>query len=523
MFRRLVRPALAFLGLAMLAPVPAPAAEKVLKAVVHADLKILDPTWNTTYITNRYGYVVYDTLFAFNSKFEPKPQMVDKWTVSPDQLAWTFTLRSGLKFHDGAPVTAADCVASLKRWMVRDPMGQLLSARLVELTAVDAATFQMKLKEPYGLMLETLGRPGVPSFVYPEKIASGPINEQIVASIGSGPFMMKRDQWRPGSKVVYVKNPDYVPRAEPPDFMSGGKIPKLDRLEWHYIPDANTAMSALMTGEVDYYELPPMDFIALFKDNPDIGTMVVDPVGVQQLIRPNASFPPFDNFKARQALLHLASQDDYNAAVVGNPDLHMKFCGAYFMCGSDNDTNVGAILKPDLAKAKALLAEAGYKGERIVVLLPTDRPQYAATVTVMVEKLRAIGVKVDLQAADWSTISIRRAKKDPIDKGGWHLFVTGHGGADASTPVSNFWFNSNCDKANAGWACDPVLHRLTVAWANEPDRAKRHAMIPAIQTRAYESVPYVPTGQFYQPVAFRKNVTGILAAGMPVYWNIDKK
>jgi peptide/nickel transport system substrate-binding protein len=201
----------------------------------------------------------------------------------------------------------------------------------------------------------------------------------------------------------------------------------------------------------------------------------------------------------------------------------MKFCGAYFMCGSDNETDAGAIRQPDLAKAKALLAESGYKGEPVVVLLPTDRPQYAAGITVMVEKLRAIGVNVDLQAADWGTISIRRAKKDPIDKGGWNLFVTGQGGPDAANPLANVWFNSGCDKANVGWSCDPVLQQMIANWAQEPDRAKRHALIAGIQTRAYESVPYVPTGQFFQPIAFRKNVTGVLKAGTPVYWNIEKQ
>jgi peptide/nickel transport system substrate-binding protein len=519
--RRLALLSFALLGCLTFAP--AGHAEKTLKAVVHADLKVLDPTWNTTYITNRYGYVVYDTLFAFNSKFEPKPQMVDRWSVSDDRLIWTFTLRPGLKFHDGGPVGAADCIASLKRWMVHDPMGQQLASHMAEMTVVDPSTFRMQLKEPFALVLETLGRPGTPAYIYPERIAGVPVTEQITQSIGSGPFMMKRDEWRPGSKVVFVKNPDYIPRSEPPDYMSGGKIPKLDRIEWLYIPDANTAMSALMTGEIDYYEMPPLDFIALFKENPDIKVLVADPLGVQQIIRPNSSFPPFNNYKAREALLYLASQEEYNQAVVGNPELYMKFCGAYFMCGSDNESDAGAVHQPDLAKAKALLAEAGYKGEPIVVLQPTDRPQYAATITVMVEKLRSIGVNVDLQSADWSTISIRRAKKDPLDKGGWNLFVTGHGGPDAATPISNLWFNSGCDKANAGWPCDPTLQQMIIDWAQEPDRAKRHAMIDGIQTRAYESVPYVPTGQFFQPIAYRKNVSGLLAAGMPVYWNIDKQ
>ena len=497
--------------------------QKTLKVVVHADLKVLDVTANTTYITNRYGYMVYDTLFALNEAYEPRPQMVDRWSVSDDQLTWTFTLRPGLAFHDGEKVTSRDVIASIRRWMQRDSMGVYMAPAVSAMEAVDAGTFRIVLKEPFPLMLDALGKPGTPAYVIPERIASAPTTEMITASVGSGPFIMKRDEWRPGHRVVYVRNPAYVPRQEPPSYLSGGKVVRLDRVEWLYIPDQNTAMNAFLGGEVDFYELPPLDFIRILKANPDIRTLVVDPLGVSQHIRPNSLHPPFDNYKARQALLYLASQDEYNQAVVGDPDLYMKFCGTFFMCGSENETDAGVVRQPDLAKARALMAESGYKGEPVVVLQPTDRPQYLATTMVMVEKLRAIGVKVDLQAADWSTISIRRARKDPPDKGGWNIFVTGHGGTDAATPISNFWFGSGCGKGNAGWPCDETLQGMITAWGREPDRAKRKAMIPAIQERAFVSVPYITTGQFVQPVAFRKNVTGVLVAGMPVYWNIEKK
>ncbi len=510
------------LGVAATAPT-AQAADKTLRVIAHADLKVLDVFANTTYITNRYGYLVYDTLFGLNSQYEPQPQMVETWTVSPDHMVWTFRLRPGLTFHDGQKVTASDVIASLRRWMVRDAMGVNLAPAIGSLDVIDPDTFRILLKQPFPLLLDALGKPGTPAYVLPEKVVAGPPTQLITASVGSGPFLMKRDEWRPGNKVVFVKNPAYVPRKEPADYMSGGKVVKLDRVEWVYIPDQNTAMSAFLGGEMDYFELPPLDFIGLLRDNPDVTLLVVDPLGVEQHIRPNSLYPPFNNYKARQALLHLASQEEYLTAVVGDPSLYMTFCGAYFMCGSDNETDVGAVRQPDITKARALLKEAGYNGEPVVVLQPTDRPQYLAATMVMIEKLRAAGVNVDVQAADWSTISIRRARKDPPDKGGWNLFITGHGGTDATMPISNFWFGSGCDKGNVGWPCDPTLQEMIAAWGQEPDRARRKAMIPAIQQRAYESVPYVPVGQFVQPVAFRKNVTGVLVAGMPVYWNVDKQ
>ena len=512
------------LGLLLSGIQGASAADKTLRAVVHADLKILDPTWTTIYITNRYGYVVYDTLFAYNAKFEPQPQMVDTWTVSPDNLTYTFTLRPGLMFHDGQPVTAADCVASLKRWMAKISAGQVLGTFVSALEVVDTKTFKMVLKEPFGLVIDTLGSP-LTAFIMPERIANTPVNEQITESIGSGPFKMLKDQWRPGNKVVFARHDGYVPRKEPADYLSGGKIAKVDRLEWLYIPDANTTLNALMTAEIDYYEAPPLDFIRLLKDDPNLTVMNIDRLGLQALVRPNSLNPPFDNYKARQALLYLTDQAETMQAAVGDESLYMKFCGAFFLCNSSNETDAGSapMRKPDIAKAKALLKEGGYNGEKMVVLMPTDRPQYAAAMTVLIAQLRKAGVNVDIQSADWSTISVRRAKKDPVDKGGWNLFITTQGGPDTANPLTNGWFNSRCERANNGWACDPELEALLGKWMREGDPAKRRSMIDAIQSRAYESVPYVPYGQFFQPIAFRQNISGVVAAGLPVYWNIEKK
>jgi peptide/nickel transport system substrate-binding protein len=503
-------------------------AETVLKAVVNSDLKILDPTWSTAYIVIRHGYLVYDNLFALNAKFEPKPQMVDTFSVSPDAMTYTFTLRPGLKWSDGTPVRSVDCVASLKRWAQRNAMGQHLVEAMGGASGfeiVDDSTFKIKLKQPFGLVIDALAGAEAPAFMMPERIANGPINQQITDTTGSGPFIFKKDEWQPGNKAVYVKNPYYIPRKEPADYLSGGKVAKVDRVEWLYMPDNNTALAALQAGEIDYFESPPLDFIQLMKQNTDLKVLTIDHLGVQMMVRPNSLYPPFNNFKARQALLYMVNQNDMMQAVVGDPSLFMPYCPTYFMCNSDYQTDAGAkpFAKQDFAKAKQLLAEAGYKGEPIVVLQPTDRPQYAAATTVLIDELRKSGVNVDIQSLDWATITARRAKKDAPDKGGWNIFITSQGGPDVASPMANIWFNSACDQANVGWACDKDLVSLVDAWAREPDAAKRHAMADKIQEQAYVSVPYVPAGQYVQPIAFRANLQGVLEAGVPVYWNIDKK
>ena len=268
---------------------------------------------------------------------------------------------------------------------------------------------------------------------------------------------MKQDEWQPGHKVVYVKNPDYVPRSEPPDYLSGGKIAKIDRLEWLYIPDNNTALSALQAGEIDYFEAPPLDFMEPLQEQPRRDGAADRPLGAQGIIRPNSAQPPFNNYKARQALLHLVNQDQTLRAVVGSEKYYMKFCGSFFMCGSANGTEVGSEGLKDFSieKAKQLLKEGGYNGEKLVVILPTDRPQYNAATMVLIQNLRKAGVAVDAQAMDWSTALGRRAKKD-----GWNIVITTHGGPDTTIPIGNVWFNSRCEQANIGWACDPELEKL---------------------------------------------------------------
>ena len=232
---------------------------QTLKVVMHSDVKILDPIWTTAYIQRNHGYMVWDTLFAFDEKFEVKPQMVDKWTVSDDKLTWTFTLRDGLEWSNGTPVTSEDCIASIKRWAARDSMGQKLIASVKSLEAVDAKTFKMNMKEPYGLVLQSLGKPSsnVP-FMMPKKTAETDPMQQIKGEdvIGSGPFVFKGDEWKPGEKIVYVKNAKYKPRAEPPSGLAGGKVVKLDRVEWVWLPDAQTQIGALQSGEIDMLEAP---------------------------------------------------------------------------------------------------------------------------------------------------------------------------------------------------------------------------------------------------------------------------
>ena len=521
--------ACAVVAAALLGPgaaAPAGAQEKVLRFVPHADLKNLDPIWTTALITLNHGYMVYDTLFALDEDLQPQPQMVGDWSVSDDGLTYSFTLRDGLRFHDGEPVTTADVIASLRRWAARDVMGQKIMEYTDSLEAVDDGTFKLVLNRPYGLVIDALAKPtAVTPLIMREEEARTDPYEQVQEVIGSGPFKFVKEEWVPGARVVYVRNEDYVPRDEPPSGLAGGKVVKVDRVEWVIMPDQQTAMSALLAGEVDIYENPPLDFMAIFEGDPDIETRVLDSLGTTGYARPNFLHPPFNDVRARRALLHAVDQEAYLRAAVGD-ERYFAFCKSYFVCGSPLETLAGAepYMEQDLDRARELVREAGLEGHKVVVLDPTDNQILHNITLVTVDNLRRIGFDVDVQAMDWATLTSRRPVKEPPERGGWNLFHTWSLGIELSSPAASFPINTTCDGSNwFGWPCDEGLEELRVAWtlATEPEEKKRLA--EELHAKLYEFVPYVPAGQWFAPIAYRTEVEGILEGPRFVLWNIEKK
>lgn len=501
--------------------------QKTLRFIPQADLRSIDPIWTTAYVTRNFGYLVFDTLFALDKDFKPQPQMVDRWNASDDKLTYSFVLRDGLKWHDGQPVRAADCIASIERWGKRDTLGQKLMEAVGEMQAVDDKTFTIKLKSPFPLILDALGKlsSNVP-FMMPERLAKTDAYQQIPEAIGSGPFKFVKEEWEPGHKAVFVKNADYVPRQEAPSFAAGGKVAKVDRVEWLYIPDTATAAAALNAGEVDWYEQPPADLVPVFAANKDIVVTTVDPLGNHGILRFNHIQPPFNNLKLREAVLNLVDQKDYMGAAAGDPK-YWKTCAALFGCGTPFETNAGAdalLNGPNLAKAKQLIQASGYKGEKIVLLSATDQPIVQGQALVTLDALRKAGLNVELQASDWGTLITRRTSKEPVEKGGWSIFHTWTSAPDFFSPAVNLPLRANGEKAWFGWPTDPKLEELIDAWFKAPDFAAQKKLAADIQVEAYtNNVPYVPTGQFVAPTAYRKNLEGIIIAPVAFVWNVEKK
>ena len=512
-------------GAILAAAGPATAQNKVLRFVQNGNLTILDPIWTTAYVTRNHGYLIYDTLFSADENNAVKPQMVDKYEVSPDKTVWTFTLRDGLEWHDGKPVTSEDCIASIQRWGKRDAMGLKLMDFVKELKAVDAKTFQIVLKEPYGLVLDSLGKPSsnVP-FMMPKAVAETDPFKQIDSQIGSGPFIYQRNESKPGEKHVYLKNPKYKPRSEAPSGLAGGKVAKVDRVEIIEMPDTQQQVNALVAGEIDLLEQPPHDLIPILKAEKGVQLVDWNPLGHQFIIRFNHVVKPFDNPKIRMAALLAMRQEDYLKATVGEP-AYYKVCSAAFVCGTPNafEAPNGLLVKPDFEKARALLKEAGYDGTPIVLMQSTTLPVLTNTAPVTKALLEQAGFKVDMQSMDWQTLVTRRTKKDPPNAGGWNVFHTFSVAADILNPISDSYMVAQGDKSWFGWPTDPEMEKLRDAYAKETDPAKAKALAGAVQARALETAQYGWIGQWYGPGAARSNVTGWLKAPVPVMWNIEKK
>ena len=501
-------------------------AARTLKFIPEGNLANADPIWTTTTVARNHGYMIYDTLFGVDSALTPQPQMCSGYDLSADKLTWTFRLRDGLKFHDNEPVRGVDCIASIARWAKRDGFGQRMAAQLDSMAAPDDRSFTIKLKSPFPLMLTALGKAAANvCFIMPERVAKTDAFTQISDFTGSGPFRFLKNEWTPGSLAAYARFEGYVPRQEAPSFTSGGKIANFDRIEWNIITDAATSAAAMQTGEEDWWQQPIGDLLPQLRGAKGVKVVPMTRFGSVEIIRFNQLYPPFDNVKMRQALLHVVSQKDYMQAGYGDDPTLYKTDVGVFTPGSPAATDLGmsVLTGPrDFDLAKRLVAESGYKGEKVTILAPTDYPFLEAFCEVTRDLLGKIGVAVDYVATDWGTVVQRRASKAPPAQGGWNIFSTGWEGLNLDDPGGHYPIIGSGQDAWFGWPSSPKMEQLRSDWFNAPDAPAQKKATDAIQSLVWEEVPYIPLGQFFQPAAMRDNITGVLDSPFPIFWNAKK-
>ena len=501
-----------------------PANTRVLRFVPHANLTLLDPIFTTATVTINHGWAIYDALFGIDNQFAAKPQMAEGYTVSDDGRTYLITLREGLKFHNGEPVRAQDCAPSLARWAARETIGQTMGKFVDAWGVHDDKTIRVTLKRPMPLFINILARGGSsPPFIMPEHIAKTDPFKQITETIGSGPFMFVKDAFVPGASVLYLRNPNYVPRSEPAAWTSGGKVAHFDRIEWKIIPDAATAAAALQAGEVDWYEWVQADLVPLLRRSPDIKIGTAHRLGINGILRFNHLYPPFNNVAIRRAVMMAVNQPDYLAAISGNDPEGVRVCKALIPCGTEDGREIGAPMMPgDLARARAALKDAGYNGEKVTLINPTDLPPIGPMGDVTYDLLKRLGMNVEMAASDWGTVTKRRASREPPEKGGWNILHTLTPSLSNSMPIGNHFLRGLGPTGWFGWYENKTIEQLAEAWLLSPDAAERGHLADQIQQEAFQTVPSVPLGQFQLYNAYRKNVTGVVEAFGALFWNIRR-
>lgn len=497
-------------------------AQSTLTFVPHADLASLDPVWTTADITRNFSLAVYDTLYAFDAEFNVQPQMVAGQTTSSDGLQWELTLRDGLKFHDGSPVLAKDCVATIKRFGQRDPMGTALMARTDEVSAPSDKVIRFRLKKPFPLLTYALGQ--VYCAIMPERLAQTDAFTQLTEAFGSGPFKFVAAERVPGQRVVFEKNKDYVPRDGKPSFNAGPKIVHFDRVIWNFVPDPGTASAALQQGEVDWWENPPIDLVPQLKRDKNLVVAVKDRTGEIGCLRFNHLFPPFDKPAVRRAVLSAIDQKDVITAFAGAEPSIMKVDVGLFVPGTPLASDAGVEITrgpKDYAKIKQELATAGYNGEKVVVLAATTIPSIWAEASVATDVLKQIGMNVDLQALEWGAVVSRRAVKEPPDHGGWNIFYTYLGGFGNISPGPNIAIRGTGTKAWFGWPTDAEMEALRDQWFEAPDLAAQQKIARDMQVHFWQNPPYVPLGMYDQPMAFHSYLQDV-RDGWPQFYGVRR-
>ncbi len=497
---------------------------RTLRFIPQADLVILDPHFNTAYVTRNHGYMVYDTLYGLNGRYQASGQMVAGHVVEDDGRRWTLTLREGLRWHDGTPVLARDCVASVRRWGAKDTFGQALLGATDELSADGDRRLVFRLKRPFPLLPDALAKTGVymPAMM-PERLARTDPGAQVTEIVGSGPFRWKPDERIAGARAVWERFDGYVPAPSgTPEYTSGPKVAHLDRVVWTTTPDPATAAAALQANETDWWEYAAADLLPLLRRDRGVDVRVQDPAGQIGMLRMNWLQPPFDNPAVRRVVLRAVVQSDYLTAMLGDDRALWRDGAGAFTPGTPlaSDAGMDALTAPrDFGKLRQEMVAAGYKGEKVALIVPTDFPNLKALSDVGADMLRKLGMDVDYQAMDWGGVLARRAKMDSVAQGGWSLFFTFSSGVDNATPASSLMMRGTGKAAWFGWPSDARLEQLRDAWFAADGLAAQQATARDLQLEVFDTVPFVPLGQYFQSTAYRKTVTGVLD-GFATFWNV---
>ena len=499
---------------------------KTLVFVGVADLSILDPVVAGARPTRNAAYLVFDTLYGIDTQWKAQPQMVEAHAVEEDGLTWTLKLRDGLRFHDNEPVLARDVVASIRRFAPRVIFANALMNATDELSAPDDSTVRVRLKRPFPHLPEALAGPGgnVPA-IMPERLAAESPFKPVAEVVGSGPYRFLKDEHVSGARAVFQRFAEYQPRAGGSvGFTAGPKVAHFERVEWLTL-DPFSASAALRRGEIDWWENPARDLVGQVNGDPNI-TVVSHFATANGIMTFNQLYPPFDNSAIRRALLGAVDQAEAMSAIAGSDRNNWRDDVGLFGTGSPfaSDVGIEVLRRPrDYVAVKRALAEAGYRGEKIAVLVPTDVSEIGNLARTGAEQLRRAGMNIDQQDMDAGSWFRRRVNQAPPDKGGYNMFCTL---IDRSLPnvhpLGNLAIRADGKEPINGWANSPRIEELRAAWLDTADLEQQKRICVDLQKQLWTDVPFIPLGEYWQATAYRKDLTDVLPGCFATFYGVRR-
>jgi len=485
----------------------APGRGGTLKVAEIGEPLTLDVVASTADLTSTITLGIFEELFAFDAGWRVQPSLVSGYTVSKDGLTYTFTLRKGVTFHNGADLTGADVVSSLNRWGKVSPRGVAVYRAVDSVTASGPDTVIMKMKTPFAPLLSFLALPNGAAAIMPKEIADGAGTSPLKQFIGTGPY--KFAEWAPDRYVHVTRFDQFVSRTEAPSLYAGRRDALVDDVYYYPVSQVATRIAGVQSGDYQIADQINQDAYAQLKTDPRVDVGVVRP-GAYLVFVFNTKQGMMTNLKLRQAVLVALDMQPIMQATFGNPALY-SLDPSLYPKGTPWYTTAGSewydVHNTD--RSRALAKEAGYSGQPIRWLSTQEYDYMFKSTVIASSQLEQAGLKVDLQVTEWATVLDRRSK--PED---WDMFVTG-GGFVPDPALQNIFTG-----AYPGWWDVPDKNQLFAAFNAEPDQGKRVQLWSKLHQLWYSEAPVVRPGVFYSLVLTRKGLTGFVPSAWIIPWNI---
>ncbi len=497
-----------------------------LRIVSQGGLSALDPVFSLSYVVNSVATQVYEGLYGWDGNLESQPRIAHSFFMNSDGTEYTFKLRPNVKFHDGSTLTSADAVASIKRWRDSGNPAAGIVRRFTGDNAfmvIDATTFTWRFDEPFGAVISILGLPHGLMPMMPASEAEIPVWNVVPENIGTGAYRFV--EWRQGDRVVLERFEDYSSRSEAssPGTYAGENIAYFDTLRFIEIPDDETKIAGLQTGEWDVVDGAVLSFYSRLEKDTDINVALYKP-GNRPNVFLNPQIPPFSYLKARQALMTGIDVEDF-MFTLGPSDLWIT-CPALYFCGTPLETDIGLRYQIELSNgslatigydvndmvlAQRLLNESEYAGENSVMLHPTDN----STITPLGPELESvmdeIGFNVEWPRLDWATVVSMFGNTDS-----YSTATDAYSHLCCGNPIQDHFIAGNLDHVLR----DQNLIDLQLEFALETDAGRRFEIVEEIQIQRWQKVTSLTLGQFFPMYPHTADLRSFEVRAIPFYANV---